>query len=136
MKLFKRLATVGIIGILAAGQCVPAFAATYTYSGNKKTSTTTTEISTTLTGTMTGTQNYLKLTIKGVYSIRGSQPCTTQEYSKGPGSTTSKTISVQTPTYTQIIPGYTNYYAVRCSGKYKTSVDGTYKNVGEQEVSV
>lgn len=139
MRFYKKLATLGVIGMLVVEQCVPAFAAniSYGYYARKESGgSTASHITTILHGSMAGnTSAYLSLTIKGVYSVRGdaghkTEPVTnTDNYTMRTGISTSMTI-------TQLVPGYEYYYAVECSGMCKTTPTGRFESAGGGTINV
>lgn len=139
MKFYKKLATLGVIGVLTVEQCMSAFAAniSYGYYARKESGgSTASHITTILHGSMAGnTSAYLSLTIRGVYSSRGGPEKKTDPVVNINDRTMSTGISASM-TITQIVPGYDNYYAVECSGMYKTTPTGRFQSAGGSIINV
>ena len=135
MRFYKKLAALGLIGIISMGQCISAFAASYTYSAKANSTIEGSYHYITLVGTMTGTYNYLKLAVSSIYYVRGAGPYVDGIYVKE-NTVKTNTISSSTPTYKQMIEGHTYYTALRCSGQYRTTSGGTLNNVGVKDVDI
>lgn len=137
MRLCRKLATLGVIGMLVMEQCVPTFAAgiSYGYYAHKDGGSTASQVTTNLYGTMAGnTSAYLSLTIRGVYSVRGAAGNKTTPTNSTTGDKMKTSIST-TKTITENVPG-NYYYAVECSGMYKTTLTGSYISAGGSTIDV
>lgn len=138
MRFYKKLATLGVIGMLVVEQCVSAFAAniSYGYYARKESGgSTASQITTILHGSMAGsTSAYLSLTIRGVYSIRGSAGNKTAPRTVTNDRTMTTGISTNM-SITENVPG-NYYYAVECTGMYKITPTGKFESAGGGTISV
>ena len=138
MRFYKKLATLGIVGIMAIGQCMPAFAvkaSDYTYSAYSTRTSTHSQVTTVLVGTMSGPTAYLSLTIRGIYTVRGSANILTAPYTNTNDNTMTTSISSKM-SITRSMPGYECFHAVRCNGMYKLTPTGTFESVGTRDITV
>lgn len=138
MKFYKKLAILGIVGIMTIGQCMPTFAvkaSDYTYSAYKTGDSTPSQITTVLVGTMSGPSAYLSLTIRGIYTLRGSGNLVTAPYTNTNDRAMGVSISAKM-SITRNVPGYEYYHSIRCSGMYKSTPTGTFESVGTRDITV
>lgn len=136
----KRLSKKIFVSIACAAMTialsVPAFADDYTYSAQKKTTSTNAYIYTNLSGTMAGPTNWLKMTVRGVYNVRGSSQMYTDSHTNEAVASKMSSIISNLPTRSDTIGSGINYYGVWCEGRYRAKQYDSWSQVGVKILDV
>ena len=84
---------------------------------------------------MSGPSAYLSLTIRGIYTLRGSGNLVTAPYTNTNDRAMGVSISAKM-SITRNVLGYEYYHSIRCSGMYKSTPTGRFESVGTRDITV
>lgn len=138
----KKIALLCMVATLTIGQCVSAMAASvnYSFSAKETASSTTggtynTYIIGTMSGNVDGTNRIIKLSVYGLYTLRGSQTYIDSRYGISIKDTAASSV-----TATAVIGRTTgdgrNYHTARCFGYYKMTKSSSWISLTGRDIAV